>query len=323
MPTNHIQPMEFGEIYGTTFSLIRRTLGVAIISIVLIAASTMLVMTAGMNMQAASAQMAASGVIDENGQPVDKNDTEALERAAAPVMAALVPLGGAMVLMLVVSVFAQVATAMAGWHALTDEPLTVGEIVSRSLGRSFWISLVQTIILLFVMMIVGVNYVVLTVVLAGGPGHGPPLFLTVVMMLVIAYAFVVTSMRIHRVVVEGRGPWRGIISSIALVNPMLMRTLGIVVVGMIGWGAIMYLQSVLTGTSDTMTNGGGGASAIIQQYELMKKVVTPATMALGGLLTALASVFFFYLFTPIYADLRARRGDFLEGEDEDESAVDS
>ncbi len=318
MPTNHIQPMEFGEIYGTTFSLIRRTLGVAIISIVLIAASTMLGMTAMMNMQAASAEMAASGVIDENGQPVDKNDTEALERAAAPVMAALVPLGGAMVLMLVVSVFSQVATALAGWHALADEPLALGEILRRSFGRPFWISLVQTIILLFVVMIVGVNYVVLTVALAGGPGNSPPLFLTVVVMLAIAYAFVVTSMRMHRVVVEGRGPWRGIISSIALVNPMLMRTFGIIAVGMIGWGAIMYLQSVLTGTSDTMTNGGGGASAIIQQYEIMKKVMTPTTMALGGLLTALASVFFFYLFTPIYADLRARRGDFLVPEDEDE-----
>lgn len=323
MPTNHIQPMEFGEIYGTTFSLMRRTLGVALISVVLITASVMLGMTALMNMQAASAQMAESGVIDENGQPVDKNDTEALERAAAPVIAALIPLGGAVVLMLVVSVFAQVSIAMAGWHALTEEPLTVGEVVRRSLGRPFWISLVQTIILLLVVMIVGVNYVVLTVALAGGPGSGPPLFLTVLMMVAIAYAFVVTSMRMHRVVVEGRGPWKGIISSIALVNPMLLRTFGILAVGMICWGAIMYVESVLAGTAGTMGNGGGGASAIIQQYEAMKKAITPGTMALSGLLTALASVFFFYLFTPIYADLRARRGDFLGGEDEDELPADS
>ncbi len=310
--------MDLGDQFAATFLLIRRSAGVFLLAVVIIAACSILYQNASYHMMGRMAEIAASGGMSDNADP------ELKKQMGMQMLSASASNLGFFVIYIMVLVFSQVTAAIAGWEAINAREISFGAVLTRSIGRPFWASLLQTIVMVMLaVMVAAVVYIAFVVV--AGAGASRSLLPLLLILLILLYPFVATAFRIQKVSIESRGPWKGLIASIALVKDNWWRTLLTLLIAAIGGGVLIFLAGMLTGGGMAFQFGSRGAGndpqAIIDAYNKMKESYSIGSLVATNIVSALAYTFCFFLLTPMYTDLRARRGELLEEPAEDDLAM--
>ncbi len=309
--------MDFGEIFGTAMQLIRRTLPTFLGGAVLLMLGYTLYTYTMIDMMGAMAHAAESGLLGPNPDP---EQSKMLLQLIMPSLGMMIL---SVVLFLIVLQFVQVLATLTSWDAINEQPIGFGEAIGRSFGRPFWIALVQGIIVGAVLMAV---FFLALIVLAGASGgqmgaggSAASLVIGLPLIIGVAIVYLLISLRVHTVVAEGRGPWNGLIGSITLVKTGFLKTFGVLFLAGLGFGAVSFIVSMLLGGPSGSMNFGGNndPDAIIESYKRMQEAGLLGVGVANGLVSGLGLMFTSYLLTPLYVDLRARRGDFDELPDQD------
>jgi hypothetical protein len=304
--------MDLGEIYGSTFALIRRTSAVALFIFLALFGVAVLYGYGNMLYVGAQAAIAAKGGFAQGADP------KVQQEAAQAMIGALVPFFCIMVIFLVGITFTHVAATTAGWDAINGRPVRLGEVLSRTVRRPYWMSLIQTLIFLAIMMMIALVVAVVAYVLSGGNPGRVGLYFGGLVLIVLAYPMVATSFRVHKVVVESRGPWQGMIASIAMVKGYWWPTFGRLFLLGLAIGAVQLIIGFAMGTMkmpDAAMTNPADPDAVALALQQAKESYTWGYVLINGLLISVFFTFLYYLLTPMYVDLRARHGDFL-AEDE-------
>jgi len=307
---NAPEPMGFGELFTRTFALIGRTLSSAALPALVIIIVLMII-------QGFGTMLYFDGAI--KAMPLLRPDAseEDLAAGGTMILKALVPMLLTWLVLGFGLVFVQVMTAIAGWNALNDEPLTLGELMDRTVGRPLWYGILQTIIFGLILFVV---LMILSIIMFGAGGGGAAG--GIILGLIFLYPLLATALRIHEVSIEDRGPWHGLIASIALVNSNFGRIFGALAVYGIIFGVILIGISTITGTGGLSMMGmqgsqGNDPAAALETLKMVRENYTWGVVILNSIVVGIVSIFGLYLLTPLYADSRARRGDFLpQPEDE-------
>lgn len=307
--SSNLRPMEFGEVYTRAFGLLGRIGGVALLALVLCIGSGYL-----MNVVGLDAQESQLAMLDELGQGGGEPSQAA---AGAAMMAGIMALG-VMIVYIGVVVFASVMLMMAAWEALNDRPASPGELLGHVLRRAYWAVLVQCIIVGVILVL----YALLLVLIGTIAGAGDQKVLTVVMLVGVApllYPLMLVAFAPYRTAIDGRGPWQGIIASIALVKGQWMRAFALFAVALIALIAVNILVSSLADLPRMGFNIGAPGD-YREQARMLREMIanqTPMKLLVGAVMQSVGSVIMTVIVLVIYADLRARRGEFDEVAGED------
>ncbi len=300
--TSTLRPMSFGELYSNTWTLMRRTLPTAGILALLILVGVGMVQSFGtMGYLEAMAEAAATGGLKEGADP------ELATEAGTIVVKALLPFLLSSILNIVGIIFTMTMLTVAGWYAIHNENLSIKELLDETMGRPFWMALIQTIMLAFFMMVV---VMIALIFVFGLGGSKAMMYLPYIAGLLALYPLIATSLRVHKIVAEDRGPWHGMISSIALVNSNIGRVFAALIVPTVIYYGFVTVVGLATGNDAAgfgMMNQDG---ADPESMAHLRDNFTWTTATVNILLTSVFTIFIAYLLTPIYVDLRARRGDF-------------
>ncbi len=129
------------------------------------------------------------------------------------------------------------------------------------------------------------------------------------------------------ITVEGRGPWKSLVASLALGKGMWWRNFalflipGIVVIGIAVVLLIVSMQNGSAGLVAALQTPSDPENPVLMMEKLQAVMgyiapIITVMMVLGAVIYP----FFQHLTTEIYTDLRARRGDFdVDDEDEEEA----
>jgi hypothetical protein len=222
-------------------------------------------------------------------------------------------------------IYVQVAITNVSWEATGGYHPGIGDALRGSFGRRFRFGLLQSLMLFF---IIQIGSLPLELFQEFGRGVAPMVeaMAMALMMIAISYFSVITTFRVHEIVVDERGPWRGLISSIALVRGSFWRLAGLllviggltmVVVIMIPgavnprgiWGSVATLTPLLADSgnkAETATFVTDYASSYTLLSSLLQRAAIPVAMLIA-----------INLLTAMYVDLRVRRGDFEEPEEQE------
>ena len=313
--TPYTEPMDLGEIYGNTFAITRRTLaGVGGIALLMLIVGG-LCYTYGQflyvsKMLDAFAPYAGVDI---------KSDQKAAQAIGTAVLPALVPMLGSLLAFIALSIAAQTTLTAGGWEALTGEDRG---LVRRSLGRPLVVAFLQTIILGAIMVLI---YALLLVV-SFPFGESSKIIMMVGSMLAFLLIIAYTIVRIQNVVVEDRGPWRGLIASITRVKGNLPRVLGLLFMfGLVYAVGVLLINQLTSGDplgalrmAGQGNAGGGDVDMTISALTAQKALMTWPYMIANTIWNSVTFVVLFNMSTVIYADLRARRGEFHPEGAEDE-----
>jgi hypothetical protein len=178
-------------------------------------------------------------------------------------------------------------------------------------------SLIQAIL---VSIIVTMASFCVTLLVSGLPG-GVDDMLLILFRVVLLYFSAATLFRIHEIVADDRGPWHGLISSIALARVDLLRvflTFLVLVVMASVFAGIWYVLAVapVVGAEPAVSTN----ASLAQESRFVASLLTWRSTVSAGLLLALGLALGVNIVTSLYTDLRARRGDFTRGAEEIEAA---
>lgn len=300
--TSTLRPFAFGELFSTTLALIRRTPAAVLIAFVILIGFGML-QTFGAMMALDMVVEAAHGGALLTGAAQDD----------AATAGGLLSQGGVLFIVVAMfnflaAIFVMTMLVIAGWFAINGEVLRSGELVSMTFGRPFWIALIQTIMFITCVLLLLMFGAILRFPIADTSFGSYLKYVAGVAML---YLLIATMFRIHNIVAQDRGPWQGLIASIALAHSNLLRLSGVLILTAVIYGIFAWLVLMAMGESST---GGwafdpekGLSEAAARE---LRDSVTWGSSIVSSLLNSLFLVFISYLLTPLYVDLRARRGDF-------------
>ncbi len=165
----------------------------------------------------------------------------------------------------------------------------------------------------------------LLVVIAWPMGDAGILLLSILLPLVVVVMLIYTIVRVQNVVVEERGPWQGMIASIARVKGNFWRIFLLVMAVILVWATGLLLINLLLngnpmGNFGAMMNGGaeqstGDIEDRVAALTMMKPYLEWPYIIISGIWSSLWFIVLFNLTTVIYADLLARRGEFQTEEE--------
>lgn len=304
MTASQLRPLDFGEIFATTFSLIGRTLPVFLLCLGLFLAGFVLYSGNMIEYMRVAAEGAEKGLLGPDAPP------EQAAEFGRVLLSAMVPMLMFSFLVAVIAQFMQVAVTIASWETFNGRSASLGTVLAAAFRRPFWSSLLQMLAIGLVIVVLLFLFVIVAALALGGrmEASGPTFGL--VLLLCTLYPTVATSLRVHKTVGESRGPWQGMIASIALVNSRFMKIFGLLLLTGIGWAAIYFIVATLLGIPMPSPGGNNDPDQIVKLYNDMAARSSIGYTLVSGGLTALGLLFTFYLLTPIYVDLRARRGEF-------------
>jgi hypothetical protein len=285
-------------------------MGVAIVVFLIIYATLILLGYTQMNIIGAQMKVAAIGGLDPNATQDVKT------KAAQMMMPALVPWASGVIVAFFLIVLTQVTATLAGWEAINGRRAGVGAILSATIRRPFWMSLIQTLILMAVLFLVMMVLVIIAFPFSKSNPQALPGIIFGIGTLVYAYPVVATAFRIHRTSIEGRGPWQGMIASIALVKGYWWRTFGILFLFLIASTALTSLGALALG-NDSLFNFSAATDPSTRTAAIMRMhdLYTWGYILASSAIPALVLTILFYLLTPMYVDLRARHHEFLSEEE--------
>lgn len=218
----------------------------------------------------------------------------------------------ALFLLLVGITYAVTAATILDWNVVIRENQPFSSMLSRTFGRPFWVAMAQTVIILGIVFLLSSVYTFLSAGLPNGEG-----FMQLILRVALFLFSAITIFRIHEVVADDRGPWRGMISSIVLARAGMLRVF--IVLLLIAIMSIIMIQvvSMFSGfESDASTTVvlaammSSKAGPIAQAMRFVATLLTVKNALLATVAVALTLVFGVGLLTALYTDLRARRGDF-------------
>ncbi|MDB5034170.1 MAG: hypothetical protein JWQ98_1411 [Chlorobi bacterium] len=323
MMDEHFVPMSFGEIFGMGWRLTFRTLRTAGLLLVLIYLPVMLMM--GLSLHNLFATL---GTLDiTRSRFADSPDFNALVMNLMGTFLLLIPL---IIILQLAIPYSQCVTVMAGWEEANGRDMGLGEMLRRSLKRPFWHILLQGLI---VSAIAGMAMPVCMMILAlisavlrqvSGVFAVLVIFLGgLAMMVALIYFAVAIGLGKQEVVAEDRGPWKGLIASIALVRPYWFRAFGVgLVLGII----LMFLYMIFSipaaihfagFVADLGQVDRNDPRVAREIFSHMGSLISPWLFLPIGLMGVFMTLFSTNVSTALYIDLRARRGDFSDGDDFD------
>ncbi len=301
--TSILRPLSFGQIYATTLALIRRTPAAVIIAFVILMGLGVLQTIGTMSYLDAMVQVAGTGGLQEGATPQEQAE------AGQAMMQGLTPLVLAGALSLFGAILVMTMLVVTGWFSINGEDLRPGEMMSITFGRPFWMALLQTLIIVFFAVVLSMIVAVFCFAIMGEKSRTAIPYIS---MLLLFYPLMATIFRIHNVVAQDRGPWQGMIASIVLANSNFLRLFGTLMLAAVAYGAFSVLVGLAMGQSSMMGMSMGGDDGGLTEAAAreMRDNVTWGRSIVSSLLNSLFLIFISYLLTPLYVDLRARRGDF-------------
>ncbi len=218
----------------------------------------------------------------------------------------------AVALLFVGIVWVTTATTIMNWHHVIGENEGLGAVLRRSFGRPLLMTLVQTILLTVAF---GIAWFIGFAVTNSLPGVLPAAGLAF-LIAIFSFLGAAVSFRIHEIVADDRGPWRGLVSAVELARVNILRVVSFVV----GLGLLLAVVSSGLTLGIAWLRGGEGSSAAAADtstpagsaavFRQMAAELTPMSAVAQGVFYSLITVFFISMLTALYTDMRARRGDF-------------
>ncbi|MDB5034169.1 MAG: hypothetical protein JWQ98_1410 [Chlorobi bacterium] len=316
MVDNSFQPMDFGEVFANTFTVIRRTFSRAgIIVFLLLLGGGLFFAWSNMNYVEGSYNVLSKFV------GVDlKTDLKAAQEMQGQFFAVLGPFLLGVILFLLLTLVAQSIATVASWEGVNNYPVEIGPLMRRSLGKMFFYNLLQSIALGLVIVII---YAIAGIVAfaAGSAGSISPATVVafVLAFLVILVIVLLTMFRLQEVDVDERGPFRSLGSSIRLFMTNKWRAAGPILAFAFAFGAISILLSVLmvgdtSGMMGMSSSSGKDLEAQVAALAHAKSMMTWKYFLPKAFIDAFGYLFLFNLITVVYTDLRIRRGDYVRSE---------
>jgi hypothetical protein len=307
--------MDLGEIFATTWGLIRRTFSnAALLSIIIIFILGLLFNFGMRSYLTTMADFSASGGL------TPQDDPELAQQMATQVMGAVIPFMFVTLIYFFGLIFVQVMATIASWEAINDRSIGMGELFRRSFSRPFWISVLQTIMFGVILAAAFFLLIIILYIIAGGNQEMLQSMMWLILIPLI-YPIIATIFRIHKVAIEDRGPWQGMIASIVLVKGSWWKTFGTLVLLWVAMAAVSFLIGMATGGGDlsafggSMSAGSNDPEAAAAALASARDAYTIPYMIANSFISSILFTFFFYILTPMYVDLRARRGEFLSDEE--------
>jgi hypothetical protein len=313
--------MRFGEVLGTGWRLTMRTLssaGVLVIVTCLAIAVASVPILRGM-------LQAVAGVVSDSEFYSENPDPQVLANHMEPHAGEFTSFFMLATLSSLILLFLWVAATHASWGAMSEERPRFGEMISATFRRSYWYALAQSIILVMISVMLSGAITLLGAALVTSAGDTGSIILELIFRVALIYLTVLLIFRVHQIVIADRGPWHGMIASIALVKNNWWRTFGVLlVVGLLF--AILSIPFIVmmfvpaTSAVETMghaMNGDRPDPIVVKMiFTTLADTLSPLYIGALGLVAGISLLLFVNTVTALYVDLRARRGDFLDDEDE-------
>lgn len=305
------EPMSLGEVYRSAFRLVRRTAARGL-TLALVLLVPLYVVLADVARTFFLKTAAAFG--SQSGSPADVAE-ESIAAMYAQVAGDATPLVLLSLVLLVVSTLVQLANTVEAWdHALLIDR-SISEWFARIFGRPFVTAFAQLVVML---MFIGAIFGMAMLFAAIFAGAAGPAGISLAMGAatgLLLYLALKVAFRLHEIVADDRGPWRSLVSSAALVRGSWFKvfaTLFPVVVALVVLSEIA--QRLLGGSIDTAAIQGTDESfeGLAAGYRALAAAFTTQQAIALGVISAVAQYFIVNVLTPLYVDLRARRGDFEE-----------
>lgn len=317
-PLSH-KPSGFGAVLGNGFSLVGRTFSNSGVLTLLVAVPSTILLTYGI-----SAYMTALGGFMGSATP-ENMSPEQMNRLVGPMMLFY----AIMFIYFAVLLILQTVTALFAWEAADGRRIGILEGLGTIFRKPFWIVMVQTFMIGVIMMLAFFAFALL----AGGAAVGATAgdsggaaatilsILVILFALAILYFVVATIFRVHTVVIEDRGPWRGLIASMALVKGNWWKVLALLIfiyvaVAIVSAPFYLLMADDMIDILNAMKGGSSNDPEVMAEFAatmqgLLSWKFIAAQVIQGAATWLLLSNFL----TAMYIELRARRGDFEEMDD--------
>lgn len=301
------RPMGIGAIYLSTLRLAGRTalrcLPVAFLLIVPV------YLLLGSAMRALL--LDASRIIAENGSDISQLSPQ----AAGDLAGSFAFAGVASLVLLVAITVAQLATTIDAWDHAVGVTRPFGDWLRRVFGRPMAMTLAQIVILTLLLTTIVLAYMLLATLLVAVGDAGTSIA-TFLVLFAILYVAIATVFRIHEIVADDRGPWRSLLSSIALTRGNWFRVIATLLPPL----SILLVASELLSPATADIDLEEVESIAIGYRAMADAFTTGRSLALGAI-AAVMQFLVVNLLTALYVDLRARRGDFDYDEAEEIAAA--
>jgi hypothetical protein len=261
----------------------------------------------------------------------DEATPELMARMIEQIVGASMSLFAVILLLVLGFTVAQLAITIESWDHAVGLVRSVREWLARVFGRPLATTLTQVLILILLVGAFVFAALLFATALTAVSGEIGTTFILFVVVAIAGYFGVATVFRLHEIVADERGPWRSLISSIALARGHWAKVFfTIVPAALVYYLVAETIGSLVTGRltdppifSDTANDIG----SLVEMYRFMANQSSPAQSTVFGIISALGLFLVVNLVTALYVDLRARRGDFdfeegeVEMEDGEDSAV--
>jgi hypothetical protein len=316
------RPLQFGEILGTGWRLTRRTAPTAGV-LVLITLIPLGIITGAI---IHGVLRGVGDIINDPAMHVRNPDSQIVMRHLMPMFLSflfIIPLG---IVAAMLGMLGQTAITIASWEEINGRTIGFGEMLRRSFKRPYWYGLAQIAIMYGIQ--IGANFVMTIAALILGFvtfGIGA-IVIYVAYLLGIIYFYLATAFRMHTIVAEECDPWKGLVSSYNLVKnnwwhtfaPMLllMAVYYLLLIPILLPGILPFIRFIAA-MSQYPRGTPPDPADVAALMTSLGNVFSPWTLGALAIVGAIVMLLIVNTLTALYVDLRARRGDFTQGDDEE------
>lgn len=320
-----LRPLSFGEIFSHGWSLLPRTLpNAGLLGLLFFVPLAWLIGTQVQNFMIGFAEVAphlnaASGNAPPPGM---------IEWLMSLAMVFVLGLIGIILLS-----YVQNAMVIAAWEGYNGRTIGFGDMMREAWGRRFWHSVVQYFMFMAITLMVSIVLGVVGVGLQLAMGKVGGNISSLISNVAVQYFTIITLLRTQQVMLERRGPWRGLIASISLIKGNFWKAAGLYILFIIPIaivGVVVLFPAIQdfiaatasqSGLMDAANGTGGGTPdtvAIAKLYTIIAEALQSWMFPVLGALSVIGLLVMNNGMTALYVDLRTRRGDFNEIIDEDD-----
>ena len=315
------EPADFGTIIRNGFTLMRRTFSNGGILTLLMVVPFNILLAYGFPAYLAS----LAGVIGAQGDS-QTISSEQIGQILGPII--LFYLLSFVYLLAMLAT--QTAAVLFAWEAAEGRRMGIGEGLGIVLRKPVWIVLLQTVMIVIMVMLAFFAFSLIATALIGGatagdsPGAAVAL-LPVLMLLfggALLYFIVATIFRVHRVAIEERGPWHGLVASIALVKGNWWRVFGLLAVIALFVIAVslpfaLLIADDLKDMSAALRGGTSNDPKVMAEfYQNMAALFSWKFVVVQIIQGAATWLLLSNFLTAMYIDLRSRRGELHSDDSE-------
>jgi hypothetical protein len=294
------RPMNILELFGSTGRLSLLTIGRGLIpALVLIVPAYMLL---GSTLRAFLLEL--SRIFGAQTGSESTMTPEAGMQLIGDIVGASAMLMFGTAVVVVASTVAQLAVIIDGWDRATGVRRSLGDWLRRLTGRPLASAFAQLFVLMALLSMLLLGTMGIAAVLAGAGPYGASL-VSFAFFGAIVFLAIGTVFRMHEIVADDRGPWRSLLSSIALSRGHWIRIVAVLLPLVV----IALIATELIGPTAPIVIAGDFAARAMG-YRQMAEGLTPERVIQLGALSAIIQFLGINALTALYVELRARRGDF-------------